>query len=479
MGLLDRVSRNLFFKVLGEGCARLVFFLFIIYTARKLGDSDFGKYSYAVTFTGMFLILTDLGLNTLLIRDVAGDRAKLKKYVSHLTPLKFALSIIAFGAMVFLAGRMHGEPEKIRLIQLLGLFTVATTFLEFGFAIFSAVEQMQYEAFLKTTHRLLIAGFGIGALVLGYGLWGLVFGLLAGSLLSMILSWLTLIYKFGKMKLSWNLTFNASLLRAAFPLSLMAVFIVIYYRIDILMLAALRGNDAEIGWYTAAVRLIDAIGVVPALAVSAMLPIFSSLQQDSVEALKRIYEKSFKYLFIAGLAVAVATSLFAEQLIRVLYGEGFLPSIPAIRWLVWAVLFMFVNHILLNLLIVIHRQKLNAISTGLCVLVNIGANWLLIPQYGYLGACAATVLTEFILFTVSFYFVSKYFIKINLVQLTYRSILGGVLMASGIHLFYAVNPWLALGLGTAAFIGTLIVLRDFSRADIQAIQSLVRGVIHK
>ncbi|MCI0513411.1 flippase [candidate division KSB1 bacterium] len=479
MNVLNRISRNIFFKTLGEIGSRVLYFVYIFYCARRLGDAEFGKYSLVYSFAGMFLILIELGLNTLLVRDIGADHARLPKYFANLLTLKGLLSIFALGLMFLIAGWLYQDAEKLHLIRLMGIFTVTSALLEFGYAVFSSLEQMQYEAILKTLHRFLISIFGILALWLGYGLEGAIYGIISGGILSLLIGGWLISRKVTRIRLEWDSRFNWRLLREAFPLSLMAIFIVLYFRLNVVMLSKLGASDAEIGWFSGAVRLMDIIGIIPALAITAMLPVFASISQNSQAVLKKLYEKSFKSLFVVGLLVTLSVSLFARLIMQWSFGAEFLPGAAALRWLVWASLLMFVNQLILNLLIVLHHQHLNAISTGICVVVNLTLNWLLIPYFSFLGASVATVATELTLFILNYQFISKYFYRLNLWRLCYKSILAGLLMAGCYLLFQPFNPFFALGAGILIFLGTLVVLQDFSRADLQALQNLVRGGLPK
>jgi O-antigen/teichoic acid export membrane protein len=85
-----------------------------------------------------------------------------------------------------------------------------------------------------------------------------------------------------------NLSFWKQILRESLPLALTVIFTVIYFKIDVVMLSLIRGDNSEIGWYSAAMRLMELVGVLPALIVSALFPIVSSLYKESIDSLRKV-----------------------------------------------------------------------------------------------------------------------------------------------------------------------------------------------
>ena len=70
--------------------------LFSIYLAKYLGVSDFGKYSFALSFTALLSMIVDVGFNQLTVREISRDKTKLGKFVGNILPLKIFLSVIYF-----------------------------------------------------------------------------------------------------------------------------------------------------------------------------------------------------------------------------------------------------------------------------------------------------------------------------------------------------------------------------------------------
>jgi O-antigen/teichoic acid export membrane protein len=463
--LVNRAKRNIFYKFLSE-FSRVLPALLFIYIARKLGDEDFGKLSFAFSFTGICIIVADFGLNTILIRNVSREKELTREYIDNIFVLKIVLSAISISVMGLFLLFTDYPTELITVVMVFGGVMFFKTLVDFFCAIFNAYERMDKEAFLKGTNQILLFLSGIVILALGFGLFGLSYVFLIVYLISSMIGFYMVYKGIAKIRPCFDLMFWKDILRESLPLALTVIFTVIYFKIDIVMLSLIRGDNSEIGWYSAAMRLIELIGVVPALIVSALFPILSGLYKSSIDSLKKAYKTSFKYLLVIALPVAVGTLLLSKRFIYIIYGKEFVKAIPALQILVFALIFIFVNYILMNILVAVDKQKLNAIVAGTCVFLNITLNLCLIPHYGYLGAGVATVITEIVLFAMSFYFVSRYVCKFNVIALFIRPLISVIIMGAFIVVILTkLNLAFIIIVSALIYFSCLLLFKFFTNDD--------------
>ena len=431
-----------------------------------MGDENFGKLSFAYSFTGICIIVADFGLNTILIRNVSRQKELAREYIGNIFVLKIVLSLISVSGIGLFVLFTDYPTEVITILVIFGGVMFFRALVDFFCAIFNAYERMDKEAFLKGTSQILLFLSGIVILTLGFGLFGLSNVFLIVYLISSIIGFYMVYEGIAIIRPSFNLRFWKYLLRESLPLALTVVFTVIYFKIDIVMLSLIRGDNSEIGWYSAAMRLIELIGVIPALIISALFPIFSVLYKDSMDSLKKVYKTSFKYLLVIALPVAVGTLLLSERFIHIIYGKEFVKAIPALQILVFALIFIFVNYILMNILVAVDKQKINAIVAGTCVFVNITLNLCLIPHYGYLGAGFATVVTEIVLFAMCLYFVSKYVCKLNVIALFIRPLISVIIMGAFIVVILTkLNLAFVIIVSALIYFSCLLLFRFFTGDD--------------
>ena len=473
-GLVKRASRNIFYKILSES-TRILPALLFIYIARKLGGEDFGKLSFAYSFAGICFIVTDFGLSTILIRNVSRQKELTREYVSNILVLKVVLSLICISVIGIFILFTDYPADVITLLVIFGGVMFFKALIDFFCAVLNAHERMDIEALLKGTNHTLLFLIGIVVITMGFGLFGLANVYLAVHSISSIIGFYIVYVYIEKIQPGFNLRFWKYILRESFPLALTVIFTVIYFKIDVVMISLIRGDNSEIGWYSAAMRLIELAGVLPALIVSALFPIISGLYKASIESLTNVFKTSFRYLLAIALPIAVGTFLLSDRLIYLIYGKEYFKTVPALKILSLALIFIFVNYIMMNILVSVDRQMTNAIMAGTCVLVNIALNMCLIPYYGYLGAGTATVITEIVLFSLGLYYIAKYICKINIVAVAYKPFISVAIMGTFIMLATAkLNLTAVIVLSALTYITCLLLFRFFTKEDKIIFMHLIR-----
>ncbi len=463
--LVKRAKRNIFYKVLSEATKFLPALLFI-YVARKLGSEDFGKLSFAFSFTGMCILVADFGLNRLLVRNVSRQKELTEEYVANIYVLKVILSslcVIVMALFVVLAGYTE---EMITIVMLFAGTMFFKSLLEVSCAVFNAHEQMDKEAILKGINHILLFICGAVVLAMGYGLFELSYVFLVVYLVSSIFGCYIVSQCISHIRPCFNLRFWYYILKESLPIALTVIFGVIYVKVDIVMISLIRDDNVEVGWYSAAVRIIDLLHIIPAIIASAIFPIFSILHSDSIGFLGDVYKTTFKYLLVTALPIVVGTLLLSGRVIDLVYGEEYIKAVPALRILVCSLIFVFVNYILLNILVAADKQKINAIVTGICLFVNISFNMCLIPCYGYLGAGYATVITEIVLFALSWYFVTKYICKVNIIAVLAKPLVGVAIMGVFVVLTTSkLNLAFIIIISALIYFTCLLLFRFFTKDD--------------
>lgn len=468
---LARAGRNLALKSLGELLARLCFVVLFIYAARVLGVLDYGRYSYAASLAALALIGMDLGLNTVLVRDGARDHGVVGGYAGTLLVIKAGLGLVVLG---LLAGFVWATDSEPWLVLAVALGQVCWGMAELGVAGLNALERMDREALIKTCGRLAALVLAGGALVLGWGLWGLVLGLLAANAAAAVLS-LRLLSAQEGFSLRLERGFLVYLAKEALPLALTSVFILVYFRVDIVMLELMGRGFDEIGWYAAGVRIIDAVGVAPAMVAGACLPVLSSLALSDQEALARLYRQAQRLLLILGLPAAVGLFMVRGEIAGLIYGPGFDPTALAFFWLAPVLVFLFLNHLQLACLTAMGLQRICALATGICVLVNVGLNLMLIPVYGFVGAAAATLGTEGALFVLAATFIRRRLGPSGLLTKGLRPALAAALMGALLWLTPGWHVLLKVALGMAVYAGALLALGGLRIGEVRELWALLRA----
>jgi O-antigen/teichoic acid export membrane protein len=475
MSTVQRIAKNTGVLLVAQVASYLLGFFYMMYIARYLGAAGFGILSFALAFTGIFSIFGDLGLQPLTTREVARDKSLAPKYLANVTLMKVILVAVTFGLIALTINLMGYPEETIRVVYLLGLYVVFAAFTQMFYALFQAFERMEFQAIGQTLNAALILGAVIFAMKHGFGVVGF-------ASLYVIASVITLGYSFAVMKLKFSnpasapaaklMEFDWSFwkptIKEALPFGLTTVFASVVYWISSVMLSSMKG-DAAVGWYNAAYRMVLVLLFIPVGWGAAIFPVMSKFYVTSRDSLRFSFEKSFKYLTILGIPIGVGTTLLAQRVILLIFGAEYASSIFALQILVWSAVFIYVATSFGYVFQALNKQIIGTKIAGICMILNVTLNLVLIPKYSYIGASITTVATELI--SSSLYFVWGSKIGYSLFNRNSAGIVAKVLVSSalmGVFIVYFHNLSLLALVPLAAilYFVVLYIMGGINREDI-------------
>jgi O-antigen/teichoic acid export membrane protein len=166
----QRIAKNTAALFAAQFVVSILGLVLSIFIARNLGDVIFGKYSFALAFTALFAVFSDLGYNTLLIREVARDQSQASKYMNNVLCMRALLSLIIFALIVITINVMGYPADTKNVIYLFGIYTLVVSFSAVFKVTFRAFERMEYEAGITIFANITRVSLGLLVLFLGYGL---------------------------------------------------------------------------------------------------------------------------------------------------------------------------------------------------------------------------------------------------------------------------------------------------------------------
>ncbi len=447
---------------------------------RYLGVDTFGMYVFAQSFASIILVVSDVGLKTTLVRDVAKNKERAGEYVHNSMILKSIFFVIAFMITLGIVDGLGYFSEKASLIYLVMVSGITASFTVLLSSFFKAFEVMHTKALVDIAGGLisLIAVIAVLVLLRG-GIYELLAAFVVGNLL--IAAWS---YRLVKAKIAetaswhhnWKVDWGAikSLFMLSIPVGISGIFVMVYNYFDIVMLEWMRG-DYEVGVYGAAYKLIITLHFIPYAIVGALFPVMSRLSKSSPIELKFIFERSFKYLALLGLPIAVGVTFTADEIMILLGGENWAEAGTALKILIWATFIAFLNYPIGALVITLDRQKVAAFNAGVCMVVNIGLNFLLIPSMGFKGASIATVATEALLFMMGYIALSRALYSPPVLSLSAKPTVCGVGLAVVLYLLGNIGLFLSVLASIAAYTGFLLLTRIFDERDRDMFLDLLPG----
>lgn len=470
MNTIQRIAKNTGVLLVSQVISYLLGFLYIMYAARYLKAEGFGILSFAFALTGILSVFTDLGLRPLTIREVARNKSLASKYLANISVMKVILATITFGLITLIVNLMGSSEKTIRVVYIVALSAILTAFTRMFYSIFQAFEKMGYQSLgqiLSGALMLLGAIFAIRVRLDVISFAGTYF-----MACTVVLGYSLIVFKwkFSKIvftsvsrvfEMDWG--FWKPTIKEAMPFFLAAAFSEAAFRIDMVILSMIKG-DIVVGWYSAAYRILEASMLIPAAFVTSMYPLLSNYYVSSQASLRLAYQKSFKYLSILGMPIAVGTTILGDRIILLIYHSDFICSIIALKIVIWTAPIIFLTYMFGTVLASINQQRLILKILLLCLLLNVVMNMVLIPRYSYVGASIATVGTELLSFILCYHFLSKLIYKIPIFKFIVRPAVASIIM--GFFVFVAkINFFLLVCLASSIYFSVLIFLKTFSMEE--------------
>jgi O-antigen/teichoic acid export membrane protein len=392
MSSAKRIARNTSLLTIGQLMSYGESAIYAILVARYLGAAGLGILNFGIALTAVFSILATFGLSTLTVREVAKDKSLASKYAANLIPMQVLLSLTVIGLIVALVNAIGYSQETTYVVYILSAGMIFSTLSSQLLAIFQAFEQLQFQsAYLIITSVVALCGAVMLILLhLNVVAFALLMLLMYGVGFTYVYA--TCVRRFFVPRLEADFTFWKSALTEAWPMAAVAVSVIVFFRIDVVMISLIQGTT-PVGFYSVAYTLSEASLVVPSVFLASIFPVLSKLHRDSKQSFRDTCALAIKYLFYLALPMAFFVTIWAKPIVSLLYGAAFDPSVPALQILIWSAALMYVSMVLGTALVTANLQKLSMKITFLEVGLNISLNVFLIPEYSYYGASFATVVT--------------------------------------------------------------------------------------
>ena len=372
-----------------------------IYLPRHLGPAAFGDFQFADSFTAAAFVLTGLGIETYIRKEVSTRSDHATEFFGGTALARFVISALVMAAALF-GLALSGKPVAIRqLVFLLGIAQVLVTLnLTYG-ALLHAVGRVGGLSMLNVVTKVLWGGGIVISFALGGGVMSVAGAMLASEVVRTAgLAMLT--RRHMGLRFRVNLVATRRVIGASLPYYLAMLATTIYSRIDVSIMSY-QTTSEEVGWYGAASTLAGMAMLVSPLIGWVLLPLSSRAAARSLEELRTVSRRAMELVLIASLPLTLFMYLAAEVTVRTLFGAPFAPAVLSMRIQAPVFVLVYVAIVSSSLLVRMERGwALTWISVGGMILSPL-LNLVLIPMglrhigRGGAGAGAATalVISEF------------------------------------------------------------------------------------
>lgn len=388
-----RITKNTLALIMREGLNKGALFILLVCIARILGKEALGRYSLAIIISQIFFFGTELGLNVLVIREVAKNRSLAKKFILSVGIVRLLLGILTMALIWFTALVIGARGEAATVIYLCGICYFIVSVVNLHLSIFRALEKMELELFVIFIKNIIFLPAALSVLLNGGGLIAVFQIFLVANIVALLISMTLCFRHVGVPGWGFDFDFIKQQLSYALPLWLGQLFAIAYLKIAPLLLFRLKGEEA-VGLYNAGFIVVDGFWVLMGCFGSSLFPIMSRLNVLSPGQTKTAYLNGFRFTLLIFLPLGVIFMISAPGLVEFIYGGKFIEIVPLFRLLTVAALLVAVDVLNGFTIIAIGKQIFIPFMTGAGLLVNLTANALFIERFSYMGSACALVISE-------------------------------------------------------------------------------------
>ncbi len=326
MSLKQNAIRGAMWSALEKWGGQFASTAIFLLLARMLGTKAFGLVALASVFLAFMQIFLDQGFAQAIIQrdELEPEHLDTAFWTSVLMGLLFVLLVFVGAESV---ANFYREPELAPIIRWMSL-----SFLFSGLSSVQAAILQRRMHFKVLAARSLVATVacgitGIGAALIGLGVWSLVVKEITFGFTGAVLLWSTSSWKPG-------FRFSPKHFKElfSFGINILGFNFLSFFnqRSDDLLIGYFLGTTA-LGYYSVAYRLLlIMIKVLTSVTTQVALPTFSRLQKDK-ERMRNAFYKVTQYTSLISFPAFLGIAVLAPELIQVLFGDEWLPSVPVMR----------------------------------------------------------------------------------------------------------------------------------------------------
>lgn len=403
---MKSIPYNIGVATIGRIVANALGVVIVGFLTRALGPEKFGDYNTIFAYLFLFNVLADMGLYTLLVREISRDGADEPNIVSNIFTLRLLL-VMASMVLASLVSFLLPYSSVVRF----GIFIATFS------TIFSSLVQVLMGVFQKhlALHLPAIADIATRAvqllgvyLLLSFGKDGILafVGVVVVAGFAQLCLILPFAYRIVHFRIHVDVAFWKQLLKQSLPIAVSLLFTLLYFKIDTVMLSLMK-SSYDVGVYSVGYKVLEVVIFFPAMYVGLVMPLLSRFA-DSRKEFLAVFSKAFRSLSLGAVMTIVGLIVFARPIVSILGGPDFVAdSAPVLVILSFAVGIIFLGNLGGNALIALNLQRKAMWIYGAGAAVNIIANLLLIPRYSYTAAAWNTVATEFLVTAGMFLLIAR------------------------------------------------------------------------
>lgn len=396
--LKNKVIRNTLAMFSGQSGAQLLAMLFSIFLGKTLSDADFGKLKFAIAYVVVFMAFAEYGLQALLIREIARDKAKTAALFWNSIILKTAFSIIAaLLGWAVLKGFYSEFPVKQTLVYLVAGSLIFNAWYFSISSVFIGHQENHVEAILFFTGKAIYVAGGVIAVFAFRNVKVVALMFSIATTIQCILAFVCLMRRHRHLRFNYDFSVLKYLVTHGWQFFSITIFTTLNLKFDSIFIGKWC-PDANLGHYSGAYALILAPIILANAFVRSMYPALSEAHHRGDENFWKRINLGFRWLAALAFPVLFFMTIDGGRLLTFAFKKSFIAGLLPMQILLWGQGLDFFCPFAGHILYVLNRQKMVIAITGISVLTNVVADIALIPHYGTVGAGIAKLIALLVMF---------------------------------------------------------------------------------
>jgi O-antigen/teichoic acid export membrane protein len=385
-------ASNTIWTLLAEIIGKVASFILVVLIARSLGRVEYGVFAFILAFVPLFTIFGKTGLNTAVVQRLAKHPERLPDMLSSGLAARIGVGAVGLVIGLVVGSFLVTQPEAREVLVVLGVALLLDEISSYLGAVLKAFDRMKLYAIGTLVNRAVSTTLAAVVLALGGSLLTVSVAYLGGSIAEVVVGSLMVrrVLRPGRLRRPDRSVMD-ELVRRAIPLGIAGVIGLALFRIDTVMLQAIRG-PAEVGLYGVAYRFLDSFLFVTYAIAGVTLP--RMVREAATGRGVRTLEISVSLQLAFYLPIAVGAFFTARWVVATMFGPDYTSAAVAVVWLTAAGVFYATAHTIRAALIALDRRREVAFIAGAALAVNVGVNLYTIPAHGFVGAAVATLIAE-------------------------------------------------------------------------------------
>lgn len=387
--ILDNIGWLFFDKILRMGVGLIVG----VWVARYLGPEQFGLFNFASAFVGMFGAIAGLGLQGVVVRDLVREPSSKEEILGSAMALQLIGGFVAYGLILATIFWLRPDDALAKTIVAILGSTMLFKASEVAVCWFESHVLSKFTVWVQNGTFLIFASIKVLLILKGAPLIAFVWATMAEGMAVALMMLIVLGMRGPRVRqLRMKIARAKTLFVDSWPLLLSGVAVMIYMKIDQIMVGQMIGDEA-VGIYSAAVKISEVWYFVPMAIVSSVFPAILGAKERDEDVYYRSLQRLFDLLVWISVGVALLMTFLSTTIIALIFGVAYESAAPILAVHIWASIFVFLGVASGQWFLAENRQRLSLQRSVLGMIVNIILNFAFIPKFGALGAAWATVVS--------------------------------------------------------------------------------------